>query len=77
MLTLTIGQTVLRSTVFSVCDSAPVAVAPGLGSIGDQVSADPEDPANYDLFAGLEITFKRIGSLFTDHLLHIFRLIWS
>ena len=50
---------------------------PGLGRIADQVSADPEDPAECDLFAGLEITFKRIGSLFTDHLLHIFRLIWS
>ena len=38
----------------------------GLGRIGDQVSADPEDPANYDLFAGLEIIFKWIGSLITD-----------
>ena len=31
----------------------------GLEKIGDQVSADPEDPANYDLFAGLEITLKK------------------
>ena len=51
-------------------------VKPGLGRICDQVSADPEDPANYDLFPGLEITFKRIGSLITDHLSHIFSLIW-
>ena len=40
----------------------------GLGRIGDQVSADPEDPANYYLFAGLEIILKWICSLITDPL---------
>ena len=40
----------------------------GLGRIGDQVSADPEDPANYDLFAGLEIILKWICSQITDPL---------
>ena len=65
------GTNTVAEMNFSVC------LTTGLGRIGDQVSADPEDPANYDLFAGLEITFKRIGSLITDQMSHIFSLIWS
>ena len=59
----------LVQEIFQLCSA-------GLRRIGDQVSVDPEDPANYDLFAGLEITFKRIGSLITEHLSNIFSLIW-
>ena len=36
----------------------------GLGRIGDHVSADPEDPANYDLFAGL-VEMAMIDGLYT------------